>query len=241
MTAGPGAASGHVQPFVLRPDRTSGHIWRHPATLRECLLSSRSHVRVAVGAQVVQVNPISEIIIDTTIYCSQAITQSDAQPCGWAGGYALTRQNCDPDMCRRGGPPPGGQTGSQRHSLRLMHRGCFPRPACDRHRTCTDNARVTAALAADAAFSQVLGVVPGQARLRAACPSAGRPCRTSPQAPGSRPHRQTALFAAARRNGLRSSTELGKERSRARGAFPSWSRPSRDRFCKAAICYRPVA
>jgi transposase len=43
--------SGHIQPLSLQVDGTSGHVWPHEATLRECLLSSRSRVRVAVGAQ----------------------------------------------------------------------------------------------------------------------------------------------------------------------------------------------
>lgn len=30
-------------------------------------------------------------------YCSQAITQSDISACGWPVGYALTRQDSDPD------------------------------------------------------------------------------------------------------------------------------------------------
>jgi hypothetical protein len=32
--------------------RSSGHTWRHPATCWKCLLSGRSRVRVALGAQV---------------------------------------------------------------------------------------------------------------------------------------------------------------------------------------------
>jgi hypothetical protein len=46
------AASGYIQPLPGRPNGTSGDTWHHPATLRKCLLSSRSRVRVAVGAQV---------------------------------------------------------------------------------------------------------------------------------------------------------------------------------------------
>jgi hypothetical protein len=53
----PRATPGHVQPFLLRPDRTSGYNWHHPATLRKCLLSCRSRVRVAVGAQVRGIGP----------------------------------------------------------------------------------------------------------------------------------------------------------------------------------------
>jgi len=73
-----------------------------------------------------------EIKIVLLTYCSQAITQSDISPCGCTGGHALTRQNCDPDMRRGGGPPPGSQTGSQtgsqRHLLNPMCRGAFPDP-----------------------------------------------------------------------------------------------------------------
>ena len=39
-----------LQPLPGRPNGTSGDTWRHPAALRKCLLSSRSRVRVAVGA-----------------------------------------------------------------------------------------------------------------------------------------------------------------------------------------------
>jgi hypothetical protein len=50
------ATSGHVQPLSLQLDDTSGHIQHRPSTLRKCLLSSRSRVRVAVGAPSVQFN-----------------------------------------------------------------------------------------------------------------------------------------------------------------------------------------
>ncbi len=46
---------GHVQPLSLQPNGTSGDTQHYRATLRKCLLSSRSRVRVAVGAQIVQV------------------------------------------------------------------------------------------------------------------------------------------------------------------------------------------
>jgi len=46
------APSGHAQPLPLRMSGTSGHIQHYEGTLRKCLLSSRSRVRVAVGAQV---------------------------------------------------------------------------------------------------------------------------------------------------------------------------------------------
>ena len=46
------AAPGHLQPFPLRSNGTSGHTQHRPGILRKCLLSSRSRVRVAVGAQV---------------------------------------------------------------------------------------------------------------------------------------------------------------------------------------------
>ncbi len=45
------AAPGHIQPLSLRRNGTSGHAWRRQAVFRECPLSSRSRVRVAVGAQ----------------------------------------------------------------------------------------------------------------------------------------------------------------------------------------------
>jgi hypothetical protein len=46
-----GDTPGPVQPLSSRPNGTSGHIQHLPGTLRKCLLSSRSRVRVAVGAQ----------------------------------------------------------------------------------------------------------------------------------------------------------------------------------------------
>ena len=45
------ATSGDVQRFSLRPEPTSGDTGRCQATLGKCLLSSRSRVRVALGAQ----------------------------------------------------------------------------------------------------------------------------------------------------------------------------------------------
>jgi hypothetical protein len=44
------ATSGHAQPLSLRQNGTPGHGGRRQAVFRECLLSSRSRVRVAVGA-----------------------------------------------------------------------------------------------------------------------------------------------------------------------------------------------
>src|ERR1017187_9648315 len=52
------------------------------------------------------------------MYCSQAITLSDISPCGRAVGYATTRQNCGPDMCCRGGPPPGEPNGEPTSPIR---------------------------------------------------------------------------------------------------------------------------
>ena len=49
------ATPGHMQPRRVRPSGTSGCIRHRPATLRKCLLSSRSRVRVAVGAQIMLV------------------------------------------------------------------------------------------------------------------------------------------------------------------------------------------
>ena len=43
---------GHSQSLRLRRNGTSGHIQHYQGTFRKCLLSSRSRVRVAVGAQV---------------------------------------------------------------------------------------------------------------------------------------------------------------------------------------------
>ncbi len=41
------ATPGYIRPFALARNGTSGHTRHHPATLRKCLLSSRSRVRVA--------------------------------------------------------------------------------------------------------------------------------------------------------------------------------------------------
>jgi hypothetical protein len=45
----------HMQPRRVRPSGTSGCIRHRPATLRKRLLSSRSRVRVTVGAQIILV------------------------------------------------------------------------------------------------------------------------------------------------------------------------------------------
>jgi len=50
------ATPGHIERSGMEERGTSGRIQHHPAVLRKCLLSSRSRVRVAVGAQTVQVN-----------------------------------------------------------------------------------------------------------------------------------------------------------------------------------------
>src|SRR5579871_2019808 len=53
------ATPGHMQPLAPRPNGTSGHMQHRTGTLRKCLLSSRSRVRVAVGAQVRLLNSIT--------------------------------------------------------------------------------------------------------------------------------------------------------------------------------------
>jgi len=59
------ATPGHLQPFSPRPKGTSGYTQHRPGTLRKCLLSSRSRVRVAVGAQMKsQVKPPKEAAAD---------------------------------------------------------------------------------------------------------------------------------------------------------------------------------
>jgi len=50
------ATPGHVQPLSLQRNGTSGYIRRRQAAFRECLPSSRFRVRVAVGAQMAQVD-----------------------------------------------------------------------------------------------------------------------------------------------------------------------------------------
>ena len=44
------ATLGHVQPLLVQVNGTSGHTWQCRATVGECLLSSRSRVRIALGA-----------------------------------------------------------------------------------------------------------------------------------------------------------------------------------------------
>ena len=48
------ATSGHAQPLSVQLNSTSGHIQRHGTTLWECLLSSRSQVRILLGAQLLE-------------------------------------------------------------------------------------------------------------------------------------------------------------------------------------------
>jgi hypothetical protein len=48
--------SGHIQPLSLQRNGTSRHATPRQAVSRECLLSSRSRVRVAVGAQIMQLD-----------------------------------------------------------------------------------------------------------------------------------------------------------------------------------------
>ena len=54
---------------------------------------------------------IFETKIVRLMYCSQAIAQADMSHCGFTGGYALTRQNCDPDKCRGACLLPGEPNG----------------------------------------------------------------------------------------------------------------------------------
>ena len=44
------ATPGHVQPLSVQLDGTSGHLRHRLATARKCLLSSRSQVRILLGA-----------------------------------------------------------------------------------------------------------------------------------------------------------------------------------------------
>ncbi len=46
------ATPGHHQPLSVQLNGTSGHARQRPATSQKCLLSSRSRVRVALGALV---------------------------------------------------------------------------------------------------------------------------------------------------------------------------------------------
>src|SRR5690349_23029430 len=68
------ATPGHVRPLVLARNGTLGHIRRCTETLRKCLLSSRSRVRVAVGAQMVQLDLFFRKTTVLRSYCSQAVT-----------------------------------------------------------------------------------------------------------------------------------------------------------------------
>ena len=93
------ATSSHIQPLPARPSGTSGHIWHYPATLRKCLLGSRSRVRVAVGARTAQLNdPFRN-------YChyDEVLLADNHSHVMWPWGTrrpnALTRQNCGPRAC----------------------------------------------------------------------------------------------------------------------------------------------
>jgi hypothetical protein len=119
--------------------------------LRECFLSSRSRVRVAVGAQNVKLDidirnydrSIDVLLAGNHSICYITLRMNS--------GYALTSQNCNADTYRTGSPLPG----SQHHPLKPMYRGASltrPRPR-HLHR----GVRVAAALAADTTFSHVLG------------------------------------------------------------------------------------
>jgi len=69
-----GATPGHVRQFSFQRNGTSGNVRRRPATRRECLLSSRSRVRVAVGAQVTVLNSAASSTLRRAAGSQTAVT-----------------------------------------------------------------------------------------------------------------------------------------------------------------------
>jgi hypothetical protein len=103
-------ASGYIQPLPGRPNGTSGDTWHHPATPRKCL-SSRSRVRVAVGAQICS----WLLIFENCCSYELLLAGSHSYPVHRRAGNAFTRAEPWLRDERRGGPPSGSPTGSQRH------------------------------------------------------------------------------------------------------------------------------
>jgi hypothetical protein len=111
-----------VGTFNWPPARTT--TWPHAGTFSW----PRTRVRVALGAQIVQVK------IHIRNYCCSNdlllagnhsyLIYSLAD--GWQ--IALTRQNDGPGCLPQGWAAIGSQTGSQRHAVKPVHRGCSCRP-----------------------------------------------------------------------------------------------------------------
>ena len=68
------ATPGHIQPLSLQLGGAPGHAQHRPGTLRKCLLSSRSRVRVAVGAQVRALNSITPSALREAAGSQRAVT-----------------------------------------------------------------------------------------------------------------------------------------------------------------------
>ncbi len=112
------AMSGHVQPFLGQMNSTSSHTRRRQAVFRECLLSSRSRVRVAVGAQIVLVD-----LRNRNYHRSSDVLLAGNH--SWCTALRMRRrvrvhqaEFVVPDMCRRGGRPPGEPNGEPTSLIR---------------------------------------------------------------------------------------------------------------------------
>jgi hypothetical protein len=108
------ATPDHVQLLSPQPSGTSGYTGRRPATLRDCLLSSRSRVRVAVGARIAKLNGSfrnycrhDEVLLAGS-YLYVIAASGDAS----AGRPA--RQNGGREHAAAGDPSPGAKGGAMR-------------------------------------------------------------------------------------------------------------------------------
>ena len=120
-------ASGHIKPSGVEQSGTSGRTQHRPPTLRKYLLSSRSRVRVAVGAPTVQVNQyfrnyrrFNDILRagnHSQVVCRPAYARTD---------IAATRQNCGqgrgPSMRSATGEPTASVKADMSRLLFLIRR-----------------------------------------------------------------------------------------------------------------------
>ncbi len=120
------AMPGHIQPLSLQFDGTSGHTQHRPGTFRKCLLSSRSRVRVAVGAQVTVLNSTASSTLRRTAGSQTAVTvapfrarSSSPRPPARSTGAGPARG----DWC------PRSRSGLCGRHARIRHRGLARRQA----------------------------------------------------------------------------------------------------------------
>ncbi len=124
------ATLGHIQPLLVQVNGTSGHVWHRQAMVGECLLSSRSRVRIALGAQLKLV---------FSLLCPYAGSQPGSQPGGLpspvgdqvAAMRPVGRSSCPPlpdggarGRCVAGGlPRDRGAQQQAEHRLRDLLQG----------------------------------------------------------------------------------------------------------------------